>query len=346
MAPFITSMRAWQYHTASGGVENNLKLNEHTPLPSTTPDQHLVQVIALALNPIDYKPAETPLVGRFMIPKPATPGIDFTGRIIKAAENSELKVGDLVFGASGTMPPFAGGALREFAIAGEGNIVKLPEGLSPFEGACIPVAGLTALQSIVPRVKKGDRVFINGGSGGVGGFGIQIAKEVGCHVTTTCSTANVELCKSLGADEVIDYKKYNVLQVLMSREKFDHVVDNVGMDKELYWRAHEYLKENKVFILVAQDITLDVMQDQLKRRFLPVCLGGLQRKVEGFFPMPKVDDLNQLGRWMQEGVIKPTIDNIFEFEEAPKAFERLRTKRAQGKIIIDIASKNYQELKL
>lgn len=346
MAPFVTSMRAWQYTTATGGVENNLKLNEHTPLPSTTPEQHLVQVIALALNPIDYKPAETPLVGRFMIPKPATPGIDFTGRIIKAAENSELKPGQLVFGASGTMPPFAGGALREFAIAGEGNIVPLPEGLSPFDGACIPVAGLTALQSVGNRVKKGDRVFINGGSGGVGGFGIQIAKEMGCHVTTTCSTPNVELCKSLGADEVIDYKRFNILSTLMRSEKFDHVVDNVGTDKELYWRAHEYLKEGKVYILVAQDINLDVAQDQLKRRFWPTRWGGLQRTVESFFPMPNADDLNKLAKWMADGILKPTIDNVYSFEEAPKAFERLRTKRATGKVIIDIASETYKELKL
>lgn len=98
------------------------------------------------------------------------------------------------------------------------------------------VAGLTAYQSIVPRVKQGDRVFINGGSGGVGCFGIQLAKVVGCHVTTSCSERNVELCRRLGADGVVDYTKVSVADALKEKGwKFDHVVDNVGTNEELIW---------------------------------------------------------------------------------------------------------------
>lgn len=93
----------------------------------------------------------------------------------------------------------------------------MPDGLDPLNAATIPVAGLTAYQSIVPYVKKGDKIFVNGGSGGTGIFSLQIAKAVGCYIVTTCSTPNVELCKKLGADEVIDYRKQGVYDALEAR---------------------------------------------------------------------------------------------------------------------------------
>jgi len=206
-----TSMRAWQYTIVKGGLENNLELNPIAPLPKPKPNQHLAQIIATALNPIDYKPAEIPFIGRLIVPNPATPGIDFVGRIVTSAQGSSLKPGQLAFGAAGASP-IAGGALAEFALVGVNAAVALPEGVDPIDVATVGVAGLTAYQSIVPKVKEGDRIFINGGSGGTGVFGIQFAKAVGCHVTTTCSTPNVEFCKSLGADEVVDYKRGSVLK--------------------------------------------------------------------------------------------------------------------------------------
>lgn len=244
-----------------------------------------------------------------------------------------------MFGVSGSSP-LAGGGLSEFALCGKDAVVALPKGVSVVDASTIAVAGLTAYQTIVPRVKKGDKVFINGGSGGTGVFGIQIAKAVGCHVTTSCSTPNVELCKSLGADVVVDYKKGNVVEALKaSGVKFDHVVDNVGgNDLELYWKCHEYTKPGVVYIAVGGEPSLGHALERTKIKIIPSFLGGGKRKMEGFFATTVAKDLEQIGAWMTEGKVRAVIDSRFKFEEAPKAFERLKTGRARGKIVIDVAS--------
>jgi len=144
-----STMRAWQYSSTKGGLENNLKLNTSVPLPIPKPDEHLVQVIAAALNPIDYKPAELPGVARIAITKPATPGIDFVGSIVRPASSSDLQAGQLVFGGSGSTP-LAGGALREFSVAATNSIAPLPDNVTLIDAATVGVAGLTAYQTILP----------------------------------------------------------------------------------------------------------------------------------------------------------------------------------------------------
>jgi len=244
------TMKAWQYTTSKGGIEKNLVLNNTVPLPTPRPNQHLVRVVAASLNPADYKGSEHPILGWLAVRKPATPGNDFAGVIVIPAVGSPYIPGDLVFGCSGDNP-FAGGALREFTLVKEKYLAPIPEVLGFFEAASIPAAGITAYQSIVPNVKKGDRIFINGGSGGTGMFGIQIAKILGCHVTVTCSSKNIELCKSLGADMVIDYTKGSVLQALVNTGvMYDHVVDNVGLDEELIWKSYLYAKPHVVYTMV------------------------------------------------------------------------------------------------
>ena len=335
-----TTMRAWQYSSTKGGLEKNLKLNASAALPVPKSDQHLVKIIATALNPVDYKPAELPLVGRIAITKPATPGIDYAGTIIKPASGSQLKQGQVVFGGAGTTP-LAGGALREYAVAGINATAAVPDGVTAVDAATAGVAAITAYQSIIPRVKPGHKIFINGGSGGTGVFGIQLAKAAGCHVTTSCSTGNVELCQSLGADRVVDYKKENVLQALKNvGEKFDHAVDNVGSDPSLAWHAHEYLKAGSSFVMVGAEISLASVTDTLKRKLWPGVLGGAKAKIEGFWPKQKVEDLQQLGQWMAEGKVRAVIDERFSFEDAPKAIEKSKTGRARGKIVIDVVERD------
>ena len=221
-------------------------------------------------------------------------------------------------------------------------MLKIPEGVEPVHAATVGVAGITAYQSIVPHVKKGESIFINGGSGGTGVFGIQIAKAVGCHVTTSCSTANVELCKSLGAEEVVDYKKGNVVEALKKNGvKFDHIVDNVGTDPDLYWRCHEFTKPGALYVMVGGAPTWSGLSNGLKRKLIPGIFGGGKRKFTGFFPSPKIEDLEQVGVWMKEGKVRAVIDSKFKFEEAPKAFERLKTGRTRGKIVVEVASEAH-----
>jgi len=330
--------RAWQYTSTKGGIDKNLKLNPSVSTPAPARNQHLIQVIATALNPIDYKPASIPVIGWLIRPRITTPCSDVAGRLVTPAAGSSLKPGQLVFGAAGKNP-IAGGALSEYAICQAEHLIPIPDGVKPTDAAAVPVAGLTAYQTIATRVKEGDKIFINGGSGGTGVFGIQVAKAVGCHVTTSCSTPNIDLCKSLGADDVIDYKKQNLIDALASKEyKFDHIVDNVGADPKLYWECHRFTKPGAQYIMVgAPSISLSFAFNILKIKLLPRFLGGGQRKYSGFFTKASTHDLEQIGKWMSEGKIRPVIDHEFPFAEAPAAFERLKTGRARGKIVISVS---------
>jgi len=334
------TIKAWQFTRGTGGLEANLRLNTIAP-PQPKSTQHLVQVLACALNPVDYKPGEHPVLGPLLVRKPATPGIDFAGYIAVPASGSPLKRGQLVFGVASS--PFGGGALSEFAVFEKETTVPVPEDVTPVDACTIGVAGLTAYQSIVPRVKKGDKVFINGGSGGTGIFGIQIAKAVGCHVTTTCSSANVELCRRLGADEVVDYTKGSVVEQLKkSGVKFDHVVDNVASSTDLFFQCHEFTKPEAVFVVVGGTPGFGMIADSLKRKYWPGFLGGGKRKVEGFFPKANYKDLEKLATWMSEGKVKPVIDSRFAFEQAPDAFRKLKTGRAKGKVVVDVALETHR----
>lgn len=144
------------------------------------------------------------------------------------------------------------------------------------------------------------------------------------------------LCKSLGADRVVDYTKQNVVEALKG-EKFDHVVDNVGNDLGLYWKAHEYTRPGAAYIRVAGELSLHSMFNGIKVKFWPGFLGGGQRKREGILAQLRYGELKQIGDWMKEGKVKAVIDSRFKFEEAPKAFEKLKTGRARGKIVVEVA---------
>lgn len=333
--------RAWQFVNTKTPLEANIQINSTAPIPTPKRNQHLVQVIAAALNPIDYKPAEILLLSYLAIRKPATPCNDVSGRIIIPAADSGFKTGQLVCGTVGDNP-LAGGALAEFALAEaeQGSLTAVPEGVDMVDAATLGVAGLTAYQSIVPNVKKGDKIFINGGSGGCGVLGLQIAKILGCHVTTSCSTKNIELCKSLGADKVIDYREQHLLGCLIASGGFDLVVDNVANDSNLYYRCHEYTTPTAVFIKVGGMYYLDMMTMLL----WPSFLGGGKRKLLPFLTKTSQDELAQVVAWMKEGKLKAVIDEKFAFEDAPQAFLKLKTGRAKGKIVVDVASGAYKQV--
>jgi NADPH:quinone reductase-like Zn-dependent oxidoreductase len=185
----ITNMRAWQWSACSNGLEKALQLISSAPLPTIRrllgPGECLVQVHAAALNPVDYKLAELPIVGRMAIRKPATPGLDFSGRVVEVGANCDLVVGQMVFGKLEPKEQF--GTMGEYIIGSKAGTVPLPDGVSAEHAATLGVCGLVTYQCLALNVKPKDKVFINGGSGGTGTFAIQIAKALGCHVTTTCS---------------------------------------------------------------------------------------------------------------------------------------------------------------
>ncbi|KAJ4358594.1 uncharacterized protein N0V89_003178 [Didymosphaeria variabile] len=313
----------------------------HRPLPfrPLAPGEALIRVHAASLNPVDYKLAEVPLIGRLAIPKPATPGLDFAGVVARPGPNSALKAGQRVFGK--LEPKQQYGTLGEYIIGSAAGTVPLPDGVSFEEGATLGVCGLVTYQCLVKNVKRGDRVLVNGGSGGTGTFAVQIAKALGCEVVTTCSSANVQLCKDLGADEVIDYRTQSVTSVLENGEKkFDFVLDNVGEPAALYWKAPSFTKPGARYVQIGSQVSLGFIYDLAFRFVVPTWLGGGQRPFSFAFASTNFDDYQGLADLLVKGQVKPVIDEVFELENAPKAYRKLRTGRARGKIVVRVVNES------
>ncbi|KIW73477.1 hypothetical protein PV04_01591 [Phialophora macrospora] len=355
-----STMRAWQFTSTHGGLEKNLTLNTAAPLPphdaaSLGKDRLLVKVLATSLNPVDYKIAELPLVGRLAVKTPATPGLDFAGRVVAVGTDPSspgIGVGEIVFGRLGGPTKF--GTLAEYTIARRNGVASLPKGVGPRDAACVGTAALTAYQCVVPNVshvKQGDggnsagaspaRVFINGGSGGTGTWGIQIAKAMGCYVATSCSARNADLCRSLGADEVVDYTANDVVEALtQSATKdgmFDLVVDNVGGDGRLYWQCHRFTKPRAKYVQVGAVVGLHMAWDMAMKYLWPGFLGGGKRKFQFWGVVSDSGQLEEIGKWMAEGKVRAVVDEVLPMEDAPKGFEKLKTHRMKGKIVVVVS---------
>ncbi|KAJ5826101.1 hypothetical protein N7474_003239 [Penicillium riverlandense] len=328
------SMKAWLYSSTAHGLEKNLHLDVRARAPPTPQgNEVLVRVLSAALNPVDYKLPEIGLPARMVIGMPATPGMDFCGRVAAT-------VGQLVFGCPAR--PMQFGSLAEYLSIPADKIALVPDGAAVDHAAGVPVAGQTAYQSLKGHVKAGDKVFINGGSGGCGVLAIQIAKQMGCHVTTTCSTRNMELCFRLGADEVIDYTAETDLVATLVQRKvvFDCILDHIGLPLALYYQCHHFLKEEGAFVQVGAS---DVMTF-VGRVGWPSFLGGGRRKYVVVMVKNNQRQLVQLGEWLATGAIQMQLDSVYEFRDAGKAFEKLRSGRARGKIVVHVSDPNEQSM--
>lgn len=336
-------MEAWQVTSIKDTLENSLTLNKNATPPdaSSLPEDHvLIEVITAGINPVEYKLPEIPVVGKLMLQPPASPGLDFCGRVRaehpKKGSSKLFNEGQLVFGALSITKKFAKfGSLGQLLIAPCSNVAVLPAGVAPDDAAAVGNAGLTAFRAVQPDlIKLGTRVFVNGGSGGVGSFTVQFVKARGGHVTTTCSTANVELCRSLGADDVIDYRKVDLLDELKSRgQVFDVAIDNAGVPADLYEQSHYFLKPGGSFLQVAMQTSPVSM---LRRNILPASLGGGKRHYQFIKVSINRPDLEQIGSWITDGKVRVVIDEKFAWEDAPKAYAKLRLGRTTGKIVVHV----------
>jgi alkaline phosphatase D len=335
-------MKAWQYSSTTGGIENNLQINDAAPQPTLHDEQILIQVHAMAINPADYKVTEGPIPLR-LVGSNITPGADFCGKVAKVGKKvDEYQIGEFVFGAK--VGALTGGSLAQYVAVERDMLASLPEGVKVEDAAGVAVVGLTEYQAIAPNVKSGDKVFINGGSGGTGVHGIQIAKALGCHVTTTCSTPNVDLCKSLGADEVIDYKTTDIVDTLSSRgQVYSLVVDNIGTPPNLYKAASAFLTPAGKFIQIGSTLSVASIKNVGSNMLLPGFLGGGKNSYQMLMAKPSADALRQLAEWMKEGKLKGVVDTVFDWEDAPKAFEKLKTGRARGKIVVRVPQDKAKE---
>lgn len=329
------NMKAWLYSGTSGGLEKNLHLepSAHAP-PPPRPNEVLIQVLSAAINPADFKVPEMGPHARWVVGMPATPGMDFCGRVVAMGSNAtRFSAGQLVHGSHSR--PTKYGALGEYLVISADLIAALPDGVAIDHAASVGIAGQTAYQSLNGYVGANDKVFINGGSGGCGMFAIQIAKEMGCHVTTTCSTKNVEFCRGLGADEVIDYTvEEDLVATLRDRGiVFDHILDHIGFPSQLYFQCHHFLRAGGVFVQVGAS----ALSTFVGRVAWPSFLGGGKRKYWIFMFSNNGQHAARLGELMQKGAVKAQLDSVYEFEEAVQAFEKLRSGRARGKIVVHVA---------
>jgi NADPH:quinone reductase-like Zn-dependent oxidoreductase len=316
-------------------MEKNLSIPPAgLPIPTIKQDEVLVESHVTALNPIDYKLLELGLITRMVFSSP-TPGLEIYGRAAKVGSNvTSFREGDIVYGALGPGPKH--GALAEYVPVPQRLLAKVPEGLKGDDMVSIATTGMTVYAGLQPYAKPGNKVFINGGSGGTGVAAIQIAKILGYHVTVSCSAANFELVKSLGADAALDYTKAPITKQLKDTgAMFDLILDNIGAPANLYRASSAYLRPEGKFVQVGLNMNLGGAVQLLGNK-LTSFLGWGKRQylfVEG---NPRTAVFEQLAEWVQQGKLRAIVDSTWEFSEVPKAYERLKTGRAKGKVVVHV----------
>lgn len=287
-----------------------------------------VIVSALSINPIDWKLMSGKL--RYLLPLkfPAVPCFDLSGVVDDANGVAGFRHGDKVFVR---MAAKSGGAARTRVAVNAGVAAKMPEGISFEAAAAIPLAALTALQGLrdyggMEMSHSTCRVLIVGASGGVGHFAVQIAAAAGAHVTAVCGTANVDMVRSLGADEVIDYRKQSHFKSADGLP-YDIVFDCIGqspLDFDTKFTA--VMKPNGRYVTPAPSGELIMRNLQFWRRPRP----------KMFFMKPSQSDLNLLSGLFSEGKLKPVIDSVYSFDQLPEAFKKSISGRAVGKVVVTV----------
>jgi len=304
--------------TKYGGPEI-LRLEE-VELPSLKDGQILVKVIANSANPADWHIIRgKPFFARFVFglfkPKDKIPGADFAGVVEKAGNNvTRFKVGDKVFGES-----LKAGVFAEYACVADSICALMPEGIRFADMACVPVAGLTALQALVThgQLKEGETVLINGASGGVGHFAVQVAKAYGAIVTAVCSGKNVDFVKSLGADNVLEYDKENIHQ---HEGKYSLVIDINGN-----LSFQDYVRMGKRGVTIGFTTIGHMISVQLKSSFSKFPLAQ-------FTAEANTKDLETLAVLIQNDKIKVHIEKIYSYKKLPEAISYIEAMRTRGKV--------------
>jgi NADPH:quinone reductase-like Zn-dependent oxidoreductase len=301
-------------------------------LPVPTDDQVLVRVHASSVNPVEWYGVTGPVFARvggggLRTPSFTGVGADFAGRVESVGKDVEgLAPGDEVYGV-------AAGAWAEYACARPGRLGPKPATLSFEEAATVPIAAVTALQAVrdKARVEPGQKVLINGASGGVGTFAVQLAKSFGADVTAVCSTGNVEVVESLGADRVVDYTRQDFTRL---DERFDAVLDVAGSRSFLELRR--VLTPEATVVLVGGRMTYHGLGP------IPHLLGsrlkakGRSQTAISFLAKVNPDDLAVLGELLEAGTIRPVIDRSYPLEDAVAALEYFGEGHAKGKVVVTI----------
>jgi NADPH:quinone reductase-like Zn-dependent oxidoreductase len=300
--------------------------------PVAHDDQILVRVRATSVNPVDWHQVTgTPYVARLTDglrrPKQPVPGVDMAGEVAAVGAGvTQWRPGDEVFG-------MRNGAFAEYLCMRADRAVRKPDNLSFAEAAAVPVAALTALQGLRDkgRLQSGQAVLINGASGGVGTFAVQLAKAFGGNVTAVCSPRNVDAVHKLGADHVIDYTRDDFVH---SGRRYDLILDVAG-NRSLHDRRRA----------LTPDGTLVVVGGPKKNRWLgpmtalaKVLVAGRfsHHTMVGMLAKNNRDDLLYLAGMLESGAVRPVIERTYHFGELPEALRYVGGGHARGKIIVTV----------
>ena len=305
---------------------------EDVEKPAPGEDEVLVRVRAASVNPLDWhvmrgEPRFMRLLSGLRKPKDVRLGVDLAGEVEAVGSGvTRFRPGDAVFGSSD-------GAFAEHACARPNHLALKPEKVTFEQAAAVNVAGLTALQGLRDkgRLQPGQRVLINGAAGGVGTFAVQIARTFGAHVTGVCSTRNVDMVRSIGADRIVDYVREDFTT---GRERYDLIFDCIGNHSLSAFRR--LLSPRGIYLMIGAgsgrwiDPFPRAIRALLLSRFVSQSLFMLIAK-------RRTEDLETLGRLIEEGQVKPVIDRRYRLSEVPEAIRYLEEGHARGKVVISVA---------
>jgi NADPH:quinone reductase-like Zn-dependent oxidoreductase len=318
------------------GSPDALRL-EDVDQPVAAPEHVLVRVHAASVNAADWHAMRgDPKLARLQLgmrrPKAPVRGRDFAGEVVEVGPGvTQVVAGDEVFGETGTTD----GAFAEYVSVPAGRVARKPAGLTFEQAAAVPLAGCTALQGLrdVARVQPGQRLLVNGASGGVGTFAVQIGTALGAHVTAVCSTRNVELVRSLGADAVVDYTAEDVVS---SGQRFDVVLDLVG---------NRSLRELRRLLTARGTLVLSgggvFAGGSLVGPMALIIGGGLvgrvvRQRIRPLTASTTTERLTALARLVESGQVRPVIERTYPLAEVPAAIRYLETEHARAKVVVAV----------
>ncbi|MFM0470807.1 NADP-dependent oxidoreductase [Paraburkholderia strydomiana] len=310
------------------------------PRPTLKPDELLVQVHAAGLNPIDNMIPSGTFKPVLKFELPATLGSDIAGVVTEVGSNvTRFKPGDAIFAS---LFDLGRGSIAEFAAVPESVAASKPVNLDFVQAAAVPMVGLTSWQALKERahLQAGQKVFIPAGSGGIGTFAIQLAKHFGARVGTTTSTGNVQLVTSLGADEVVDYKKQEFEEVL---DGYDVVLGTIRGDA--IEKSIGILKPGSKIVSLIGPLDAAFARARRLNFILRLVFGLMSRKIKRLakkrnvaysflFMRPDGAQLSEIGELLKSEQLRPVIDKVFPFEQAKEALEYLAQGRAKGKVVV------------
>lgn len=319
-------------HCEYGGPDVLEVKDVERPVPND--NQLLVRVHAASLNPLDLTIRGLwllrPLSG-LRKPKDTRVGVDYAGTVEAVGKNvTQFKPGDEVFGGKN-------GAIAEYVcVLADRSVVLKPANMTFEQAASVPVAAITALQGLRDKgkIQAGQKVLINGASGGVGTFAVQIAKSFGAEVTGVCSTRNVDLVRSIGADHVIDYTKEDFTK---GDQRYDLIYDLIG--NHSFSERRRILNPNGICVMAG--IGGAGWHDGMAMRLLGELNGYLRsrfvsQKFIAYIAEFNKADMSILADLMQTGKVTPVIDKTYKLNETPDALRYLETGHARGKVVITV----------